>query len=664
MPQLSTGKELRYLNKDFASFRKDLIEYARQYYPNTYNDFNESSPGMMFIEMASYVGDVLSYYLDSQFKETLLAYAEDTKTLFEMAQSFGYKPRLSSASFTNVDVFQIVPAKGAGSSVAPDYRYALTISTNSTLLSNTGTTFRIREPINFSFSSSFDPTEVSVYENDGTNPTFYLLKKSVGCISGEISEEQFTFGDAQRYSRIILGQTNVLEIISCTDSDGNTWREVPFLAQDTVFDAVENTAANDSTLVHFNDTAPYLLKLLKTGKRFVTFIRGDGRTEIRFGAGESEFDEEIIPNPNNVGSSLPGSPTYLDTYFDPTNFLKTQAYGQAPANTTLTIKYSHGGGLGDNVITGGINSFSDITINLDETNLNSSLVTTVRDSIAVTNPYPSTGGRSAESVKELKENALAYFQSQGRTVTKEDYILRAYAMPPKFGSIAKAYIVQDEQLNIPSLQEEVKANLFIDERNRAQLRAQDAKAAEKVPNPLALNMYTLGYDGNKYLTPVSLAVKENLKKYISQYRLMTDAVNIKNAWIINIGVRFNFICRAGFNKEEVNLKCIEKCREFFSIDRWQINQPIIIQELAYELSIVDGVGAIVPPELDNPKQTSVLIFNKYQASQGYSGNIYDINYATKDGIVYPSLDPSIFELKFPEKDVEGKAIGDSIGNTL
>ena len=306
---------------------------------------------------------------------------------------------------------------------------------------------------------------------------------------------------------------------------------------------MENVAANDPQLSQYNDTAPYLLKLLKTGKRFVTFIRGDGRTEVRFGAGMTDFDEEIVPNPNNVGSSLPGSPSYMDTYFDPTNFLKTQAYGQAPSNTTLTIKYSYGGGIGDNVPVGQINAFSDLRITLDETGLNNGIVGIVKDSIAANNPYPSSGGRSAESVKELKENALAYFQSQGRTVTKEDYILRAYAMPPKFGAISKAYIVQDEQLNIPSMQEEVKANV---------------RAAEKVPNPLALNMYTLGYDGNKKLTQINLAVKQNLKRYLSQYRLMTDAVNIKNAWIINIGVRFNFICRAGFNKEEVTLRCIEK----------------------------------------------------------------------------------------------------------
>ena len=501
-------KEVRYLNKDFSSFRNDLIDFAKQYYPNTYNDFNESSPGMMFIEMASYVGDVLSYYVDAQFKEQLLAYAEDTKTLFEMAQSFGYKPKLSSPSFTNLDVFQIVPARGSGVNVQPNYNYALQIN-EGTLASNGTTTFRIRENVNFKYSSSFDPTTVSIYETSGTAPTFYLLKKTVGVVSGTVVEEQFEFGGTKKYQRIILGSENVLEIISCTDSDGNTWKEVPFLAQDTIFDSVQNIAANDPELSQYSDEAPYLLKLLKTPRRFVTFIRSDGRTEIRFGAGVSDsFDEEIVPNPNNVGSSLPGSPTYLDANFDPTNFLKTEAYGQAPSNTTLTIKYSHGGGLGDNATQDSISNLSEISLTLDESGLDASLVSTVKASVAVTNPFPASGGKGAESIQQLKDNALAYFQAQGRSVTREDYITRVYALPSKFGAIAKAYIVQDEQLNIPTMQKEVKSNLFMDERNLDQLKAQDAGSSNRLPNPNALNLYTLGYTANKKLTTLNLAVKE------------------------------------------------------------------------------------------------------------------------------------------------------------
>ena len=658
-------KEVRYLNKDFSGFRSDLIEFAKQYYPNTHNDFNESSPGMMFIEMAAYVGDVLSYYIDSQFKEQLLAYATDQNTLYEMAQSFGYKPKLSTASFGSVDIFQTVPSVGSGANNRPNYNYALQVNEGSLVESTSGVTFRIRENVNFSYSSSFDPTTVTTFEVDGSNEvTFYLLKKSVRVVSGNISEESFVFGTAEKYPRILLGQDNILEIISCTDSDGNSWTEVPFLAQDTVFDSVRNTSANNPELSQYSDEAPYLLKLLKTPRRFTSFIRGDGKTELRFGSGISDNpDEEIIPNPNNVGSSLPGSPTYLDTHFDPSNFLQTKAYGQAPSNTTLTIKYSHGGGISDNVTSDSITSITDFQFSLDTNGLDAGVVDIVTDSVGVTNPSPTSGAKGAESIVDLKQNALAYFQSQGRAVTKEDYITRVYSLPPKFGAVAKAYIVQDEQLNLPAFQKEVSTNIFVDERF-TDVKAQDVASSNRLPNPNALNLYCLAFDGNRSLTQLNLAVKENIKTHLSQYRLVTDAINIKNAFIINIGVKFNFIARTGFNKDEVTIKCIEKVREFFNIDRWQINQPIILQELAYQLSIVDGVGAIVPPTQDNPKQLPVLITNKFSSSEGYSGNIYDINYATKDGIVYPSLDPSIFELKYPNSDIEGRAIGDSTGNQL
>ena len=437
------------------------------------------------------------------------------------------------------------------------------------------------------------------------------------------------------------------------------------MAQDTTFIDVENTAANDPDLVQYNDTVPYLLKLKKTPRRFITYIIQDGSTELRFGSGISDSpDEEIIPNPNSVGSSLPGSPTFLDTYFDPANFLKTEAYGQAPANTTLTVKYSYGGGIGDNVAAGTITNITNIGFTQETAGLDTDLVTSTQNSVAVTNPYPATGGKSAESTTEIKNNALAFFQAQGRTVTKEDYITRTYAMGNKYGAVAKAYIVQDEQLNIPSMQKETSdgSNIFIDERNLDQLKTKDIQSSiKRLPNPMALNLYTLGYDGNKKLTQLNVAVKENLKTYLSQYRLVTDAINIKNAWIINIGVKFAFIARRGYNKSEITLRCIERIKEFFDVDRWQINQPIVIAELAHQISLVEGVGAIVPPKDDNIQKHPVLITNKWQTSGGYSGNVYDINYATKDGIVYPSLDPSIFELKYPDADVEGRATGDSAG---
>ena len=637
-------KEVRYLNKDFTSFKDNLIEFSKIYFPNAYNDFNESSPGMMFIEMASYVGDVLSYYIDNQFKESLLSFAEEKRTVYNMAQTFGYKPKLSSASSVDLDVFQTVPAlssgTGGGYTTKPDLNYAMKLKSGMEIKSETGVSFTTTEDCNFKFSSSYDPMTITVYESSNNVPVTYLLRKGVRASSGTVTTEFFTFNNAEKYKRIALANQNVLEIISCTDSDGNSWYEVPFLAQDTVFTDMENTEKNDDELYTYSDQAPYLLKLLKTSRRFTTFIREDGKTELRFGAGTSDSpDEEIIPNPDEVGSSLPGSPTYLNTAFDPSNFLATKAYGQAPSNTQLTIIYRYGGGINNNIIANTLRSIQSANIELDETGLNANLAATTKNSIAVNNPQPATGGRSAESIIEVKNNALAYFQAQQRAVTKEDYIARVYALPPKYGNVAKAYIVQDTQLDSQS----------------------GANSDSRIINPLALNMYLLGFDANKKLVTVNQAVKENIQTYLTQFRMVTDAINIKNAFVINIGVKFNVLTKVGYNKEEVVLKSIQRVKDFFNIDKWQIGQPIVLADLAYQISLVDGVSAVVPPEEDNPNGHPVLITNKFKVGSGYSGNAYDIVGATRGGVVYPSLDPSCFELKYPNIDIEGRAVGNSTG---
>ena len=637
-------KEVRYLNKDFKSFKENLIEFTKIYFPNEYNDFNEASPGMMFIEMASYVGDVLSYYIDNQFKESLLAFAEEKRTVYNMAQSLGYKPKLATGAVVDLDLFQTVPAISSGTgdsyTTKPDLNYALRFRENMQLQSNTGVNFSSVDDVNFKFSSSNDPMEISIYESNNNIPVTYLLKKSVKLISGDVKTEYITIGSAEKYKRIALSEPDVTEIMQVTDSDGNVWHEVPFLAQDTVFVDQINDVKTDDQLYSYADQAPYLLKLLKTTRRFTTFIREDNRTELRFGAGTSDSpDEEIVPNPDEVGSTLPGSPTYLNTAFDPSNFLATKAYGQAPSNTELTITYRYGGGVGNNVRANSIRSIQSADIELDETGLSAALATTTKNSIAINNPLPAAGGRSAESIIEVKNNALAYFQAQQRVVTKEDYITRVYSLPPKFGNIAKSYIVQDSQLDSTS----------------------GASADARIANPLALNMYLLGFDANKKLTKVNQAVKENVQTYLTQFRMVTDAVNIKDAFVINIGVKFNILTKVGYNKEEIVLKAIQKVKDFFNIDKWQIGQPIVLADLAYQISLVDGVSSIVPPEEDNPNGHSVLITNKFKAGSGYSGNAYDIFSATKDGVVYPSLDPSCFELKFPNTDIEGRVVGNTSG---
>ena len=622
MPKVE--KEIRYLNKDFSQIRNNLIEFSKQYYPNTHKDFNESSPGMMFIEMAAYVGDVMSYYVDSQFKESLMGYSEELRTLYSMAQTFGYKPRLSAPSNTTLDVFQVVPAKGTATTIEPDYDYALNIPVGARIESTNGTTFRTIQDCNFKYDSIRSPRGIEIFERDSNqSPTFYLLKKYVQAKSGNVTTEDHTFGGAKKYSRIKLANSNVVEIISVSDTDSNVWHEVDSLAQDTVFDETENVSDNDPSLSQYSDSVPYLLKLKRVSKRFTTFRRPDAKMELKFGAGVSDNpDEEIIPNPDNVGSNLSDSPSKLFESFDPTNFLKTKTYGQAPSDTTLSITYSHGGGTSDNVPSADITKIAGVSFEIDTTSLSLSVVNIVKQSVAFTNPEASSGGLGAETPEELRENIKAHFQSQGRAVTKEDYIVRTYSLPDKYGNVSKAYIVQDDVLS-----------------------SNDTEQPQK--NPLALNLYVLGFDSNKFLTSVNDAVKENLKTYLTRFRPITDAVNIKNGYIINIAVNYSIVTTNNSNHGNVLLGVNELVKNYFNIDRWQINQPIILSKLQNEMTLVEGVASV----------TDLKISNRYKTLDGYGGNVYDIDSANKGGIIYPALDPSIFELKYPLKDISGTVVG-------
>ena len=657
MPDYGTNKkvvkkELNYIGRDFTDIRENLIEFAKSYFPTQYNDFNEASPGMMFVEMAAYVGDVLNYYVDNQFRETLIQFAEERKNVLSIAQSYGYKPRLATPSTVELTFTVDVPSKLENGEYKADLDYAGKLAANSTFTATNGTEFTLLDDIDFKVSSSLDTMEIEVLPpTSGTNPTNFRLTKRGLVQSGDREEETFTFTNAKEFDKIVLSNDKVTSIVEVVDSDNNKYYEVPFLAQDTVFEDEENTTLNDPELSEFKNDAPYLLKLIKTARRFTTRVRDDNKMELRFGSGVSDnADEELIPNPDNVGSRLGLGISRLDDSFDPSNFLKTQTFGLAPSNTTLTVTYNYGGAVEHNVSSNSINAFSRKLYTNSTTGLSSDLQDTSNASLTVTNENPSSGGASTETITEIKQNASAYFNAQNRAVTKADYITRVYSLPQKYGNVAKAYIVQDEQLETNG-QLQVINGVTIDTRR---------DQANTVLNPLALNMYLLGYDSNKNLVRMNRAVKENIKLYLSQYRLLTDAINLKDGYVVNIGVKFNIVVKRGYNKNDVLFKSIQKVKEFFQTEKWQIGQPIVLSDLAYQISLVDGVVSLVPPEINNPNKELILIENKNSTFHGdtYSDNIYDMLSATKDGIVYTSVDPSIFELKFPNSDIEGKVVGD------
>jgi hypothetical protein len=665
------SRDISYLGKDFEAFRKNLIEYSKTYFPNTYNDFNETSPGMMFIEMASYIGDVLGYYTDASLKESLIQYAGEEKNVFALANLLGYKPKSTAPAVTTLSVYQLCKSDAAGQ---VDTRYLLRINSGLTVksTSNGDITFRTVENLDFN-----DPTdrEISVYSvNELTNnPDYFLIKKQIQAISATETSVTKTFGSAEAFSSIMLENTNVISIESVTDEDGNKWYEVPYLAQETIYIDYPNVEQNDPDLYQFRDTVPYLLKLLKTSRRFTTNVNDDFTTSIHFGGGDSSLsDELIIPNIKNVGLGLNSSIDRIGESYDPTNFLKTKTYGQAPANTTITVNYLIGGGIGSNVSQGDLTSINRIVFDdssVTTSDLDETILTFVKNSVAVENEIPAKGGRGIDTIEEIRESALANFASQNRAVTAKDYQVRALSMPSKFGSIAKVFAIGDNSLNSNSPESILNSTDNLDEftnivktistyaisqggnlpstteiKDIVRSFVQKTTQNTELVNPFAINLYTLGYDSNGNLTNLNRAVKENLKTYINEYRMLTDGINIIDGFIINIGVNFEITTYKNFNQREIVLTCINELKSFFDVNNWQFNQPINLSDIELTLAMVEGVASV----------QSVEIVNKCGGL--YAKNSYDIKAATKNKIIYPSLDPSVFEVKFPDKDIKGKAI--------
>jgi hypothetical protein len=503
---MAINRDIKYINRDFGNLRQNLINYSKTYFPTTYNDFTESSPGMMFMELSAYVGDVLSFYQDNQFQETFLQYAREAKNLYDLAYMMGYKPKTTGVALVDVDFYQTVPESAS----VPDYNYALLISENSQISTPSGIQFLVEDPVDFDTSSSLDPTTVSIYEQDGSKVNSYLLKKTRKAISATINETTFSFSSPQEFATRSITANNIIGILDIVDSDGN-----------------------------------------------------------------------------------------------------------APSNTTLTVRYLTGGGATANVSAGSLTTLSNSTVEFQVAGLVSNLADDVFNSLQVNNPLAASGGSDGDTNEEIRQNAISNFSTQLRSVTQNDYLVRALSMPPKYGVVSKAYI------------EQTKLNTLL---------------PGEIPSTLSL--YVLSANAENNLTLAGSALKQNLQTYLSQYRVIGDSLNIKDAFIVNIGVDFEITVRPNFNSNEVLRKCLIELQTYFNINNWQINEPIQISELFLLLDKVQGVQTV----------KNVFITNKVGESLGYSKYAYDIPGATLNGVIYPSIDPMIFEVKYPTSDIKGKTV--------
>jgi len=599
---------ISYLNKTFPEFKASLVNYAKTYFPTVYNDFTEATPGNLFIELASYVGDVASFYIDTQVQENFLLYAKEKENLYALSYMLGYRPKVSYASNAIVDIYQLIPTSGSGGNLVPDYKYALVVPENTQLTSATNSTkFITTDKVDFRDTGSAEITFV-----DGN---YFLLKKQVTAISAEIKSTTLTFSTPEKFSIATIIDTNILQILDATDTQSNSWYEVPYLAQSTVFDKVENPNS-------LSDGVPYLINLRRVPRRYVSRFLSNNTLQLEFGAGVANAaDNTIIPNPDNIQLGLVPGISNLYNNFNQASVFFTQEYGLAPSNN-ITVRYLVGGGITSNIPSNAL-TIIDKTTSYFPSGVTGPLATTIIDSIASNNPSPSLGGRDGDQVEEIRNNAFYAYQSQLRAVTREDYMVRALSLPTDYGSIAKVYVTQDvarEMIATPTV------------------------ATTEERNPLSLDMYILAYNSNKQLTSASTTLKNNLTSYINEFRMVTDAINIKDAFYINIGVNFDIVVASGYSNNDVVTNCILALKDHFNIDKWSINQPIILADITSKLLQVKGVQNVIKVEIVNKQ------------GGNYSPYAYDIPGAIRLGNIYPSVDPSIFEVRFPDVDIQGRVV--------
>jgi hypothetical protein len=630
-------KEVRYLNKTFVDFKSDLITFIKQYYPTTWTDFNEANPGMIMLEMAAHVGEVLSFYIDNQFKENLLAYAEEEQNVINIAQAFGYKPKITAPATTEILLSQIVPALGAADGYIPDKTYMLRIDKNSTVSTAGPNVVNFRTVDLVDFSDNVGRT-IQPYQIDEITlqPTTYLFTKTVNVVAGNLKMQTFSFGDPAKFSTITLGDTDVTSINKVTDAEGNLWYEVDFLAQDTIID---DTSVSYTPDVSESTNPPYVIKFRKVPRRFVTMLTPNKTVQLLFGSGQGDVSDDIVSLDYRQVANPDYQTNIANVALDNTDFLQTDSFGLAPANTTLTVEYTIGGGVDTNVPSGTITEVGVMNVINSTTEFDPSELALFRDivsTISVFNTMPATGGNDGETVEEIRQRALSFLSAQNRVVTREDYENRVYAMPAKFGAVAKVFAVSDAQQNkIQGLT------------SPQQVGMENATFVDDQPKPNAINLYMLGYNQNGKITQLNSLVKKNIQSYLSQYRMLTDQVNILDAFVVNIGVTFDIIVFKNYNMQDVLAVCLDAVRNYFDIKQWDINQPIKLADLRVVIAAQNGVQSV----------TNLEISNKYFFKDGrdYQNYRYDIGSATVNEVVYPSLDPCIFEVRYPETDIVGNA---------
>ena len=589
---------IKYTSRDFQSIKKDLVDHARRYYPNTFKDFNEASFGSLMFDTVAYVGDMLSFYLDYSVNESFLESSIQYENVLNHAETMGYKFRNSPSSTGMCDFYVAVPASNITGQ--PDLNYSPVILAGTTLQSTNGTIFTLVENVSFE-AAGYGDKEVFLRDDDTGVVTYYLLRSHGRVVSGELVEQEVVVGDFERFKKITILGADIGQIVSVTDSEGKDYHEVDYLSQNIVYKAIPNLGDN-------KDTVPSIFKPFTVPRRYVVKEKRD-RVVLQFGYGsEDELKNKSITDPSEIVLQVDGRNYVTDSTFDPTKITKTDKFGVAPANTTMLIRYRRNTNENTNVGVGQVTQVTKLNIRFkNQSELNFGIREFIASNIEVDNPEPIIGDVSVPTTEEIKIRALDIYAMQNRAVTVQDYKAAIYSMPPQFGAIKRCSVIRDQESG---------------RRN--------------------LKLYVISEDASGNLIPTNKTIKNNLRNYLNNIKMIGDTIDIVDAKIVNIGIEFEIVVEREVNKHDTYIKCVNEIVEEFEIAK-EIGEPFDKTDINRALKSVDGVN----------KVEDVRLVNK---SGGiYSDEEYDIDgNSSNTGLMLSVENDMILEIKYPYNDISGQ----------
>lgn len=611
---LKSVRQRNYLARDFDGFRTVLLDYARQYYPDRIQDFSESSVGGLFLDMAAYVGDNMSFYMDHLYGELNSDTVVETPNIERSLRNSGVSIVGASSAVATVDFYMEVPVLTDGT-LNPDPSLVPTINEGTTIQSDAGVEFNLLEDVKFWKTDSItgnitvDPSvEVVNGRRINGNITTKILRKSGVCGSGIETTESFNLGEFVQFRRLTLAQSDITQIISVTDSLGNVYYEVDSLTSDVVYKNVLNTSGNSNELLSVKDN----LKVIPAPYRFLREVSlSDRKTTLVFGGGTADsLEDDVIPDPSEFSIPLPYSQAFSRVPLNPQKLLQTSTLGVAASNTTLTVRYRYGGGLSHNAAPNTIRNITNLVVTFPN-NPTAAQQAQIRSSIEASNPQSASGGEDSPTADELLALAPSMRGAQDRIVTKEDLISRVYTMPSNFGRVFRAAVVKNPD------------------------------------NPMATRLFIVSRDQNNQLVVSPDRLKINLKRYLNAYRMISDAIDIMDAHVINLELFFQIVVDPSLNKQTLLQSIISDLKEQFDVTRFHIGQPIVIADVISTIFSKQGVISVDKIRFNNLSGTV--------KNRDYSPVSFDTQMNTKNQILYPS-DGGIFEIKYPDVNIIGKCV--------